>query len=540
MITLLDCQVDHVKKLVRSTSSYYIGIDTSKTGLGKTYCACKITQENNTPNIVVISSLSTKNVWNDMKEGYDIPIKYMITYQKLRGVKDSQPNHNLLTREVLNGKSNFKVTSEFLSLIEEGCALILDEVHFVANDNDQRKAVRALCRAINIRNKMTPKPANFSYIIAISATHVDSKIKCINLISTLGLTESDTLDFNCDFTKCKKNFDEVFNVACSINSHETHKIKNRETLSKKNIMEVAYKIVNEIILPETSSNIQKDETSEISQSVYLGYFSMPEEGYEMIQQGIDIIHYSSKNHEDDENLTDEDIDVHTEAENVKVEKGVTSGMIKIQLAKAIHTVVPQAIRAMSEIPNCKILAFFNYKKPIRATKDLLSEYNVAVITGDTKLDERASIIAKFQEPNLDIRVLILNTCVGAEAISLDDQHGNYPRITFAVPDFRADKAIQIAGRSNRQKTQSNSLVIWTFSDKVDENSVWNCVERKSNVMKNTIKDNKRLYPEEYIKIKEEEITNYLDLLNRKIKIEAKEKHPKIKVIRPDTERIITF
>jgi hypothetical protein len=92
-----------------------------------------------------------------------------------------------------------------------------------------------------------------------------------------------------------------------------------------------------------------------------------------------------------------------------------------------------------------VALFFNFDAPLKEAMKLL-DHPDAVITGQTKAEERSRLQGLFQSDRLD--VLGLNVESGGAAISL---HGKRERAAIIMPTWRADTLRQVFGRVHRAK-----------------------------------------------------------------------------------------
>jgi len=192
--------------------------------------------------------------------------------------------------------------------------------------------------------------------------------------------------------------------------------------------------------------------------------------------------------------------------------GITHGMIVIQSVKSLYILVSLVQKIFETVPNVKIPLFFDNKNPLRIAHQGLAQFGPVDITGDTSKEDRKNIIAKFQEPNLKSRLLLLT--IGEAGIEIDDTDGNFPRIGIGMPGFGMCKMLQIPGRINRENTKSNSLFFWIYSKSEDycEHSVINSITRKSKILSDTL-NNGIVAPNMYPKIEEPAIYDFNELLN---------------------------
>ena len=104
----------------------------------------------------------------------------------------------------------------------------------------------------------------------------------------------------------------------------------------------------------------------------------------------------------------------------------------------------------------KLVVSLKYKEHFVAIK--ARHPNALIMNGDTPSAERKAIIDKFQEKNLNYRLLCVTDTVGGIGIDLDDKYGTYPRKLICLPLFATD-FLQMIGRVNRRSSRSDAKVV---------------------------------------------------------------------------------
>ena len=476
-IILNSFQVDHYNKITEIFKSHSFVIDKSKTGSGKSIIASKFVKDSKVKNGIIICSVSIENDWRKRIIEYNLPISYIISYETLRGKKE--PNHPLLLKDIYG---EFYPTDLLIEMINDGCILILDEFQKIKNDTEQTKAVKAIAKYITSHNKYYNKIE--SYIYCISYSPFDTEETCINFFYTMGIILNPLYNKK---TKQLLGAKELINYASKYNKDKVDYILYHNEISSKTIINVCYKICIEVILPIISSYMINPDIL-AKQSIYYGYFNISDEAHKLIKTGINMIHDSKSNKkiiEDDMKNLYKDFSNGSDITNMS---GIIHGMITIQTAKTKYILIEAVKKCFDVIKNVKIVLFFDNKVPLNLALKELAMYNPIGITGERSKHERSDIIMKFQEPNLDSRLLLFISKIGSEGVELDDQDGRFPRIGFGIPGYSMIQMLQIPGRLNRFKTKSNSLFFWIYSNSDDycEQSVINSITRKSKVLNDTI------------------------------------------------------
>jgi superfamily II DNA or RNA helicase len=145
-------------------------------------------------------------------------------------------------------------------------------------------------------------------------------------------------------------------------------------------------------------------------------------------------------------------------------------ILKLYISKYIETKKGKLIIVVRFIDH--INRIYNFLK---------KEYGIdaGIISGFTT--DRFKIVKKFQEPNLDLRILLVSIETGGVGISLDDQFGTFPRTIFMLPTFNSIELIQCLGRIFRRNTQSNSKVYVLYGQH-EKNVIVKNMDRKGKIL----------------------------------------------------------
>ena len=139
----------------------------------------------------------------------------------------------------------------------------------------------------------------------------------------------------------------------------------------------------------------------------------------------------------------------------------------------------KAIQALTQHPNKKVVIALNYLDNIETVYQNLNkaalageftftpgkESPVSVLTGQVLNEERSQMVKAFQAPNTQTRVLVASLRVISLGISLDDQHGSFPRFILVSPSYYAIDQHQFIRRFYRANTQSEPVVRTVFGEK---------------------------------------------------------------------------
>lgn len=497
---------------------------TSQTGAGKTIDAINFIKTNDIKRVIIVCNNSLQyEHWREHCVKYEIQAYTIITYDSLRGTRTVQHNgKNMITHGLLYKVGDeYEPTETFTLWVEEGILLICDECHLIKNDCGRSSAVKALSRYITFRSQIEPKPQKKSWSLFLSMTPFDLPEHAINFVQVCGIMRSDTL--YCRETDRPKGITEIYNYCNHFEPEKTSNIWGIFDVKPKNVNEVAYRLIYEVFLPLISSFAKNCHSNYLSrQSVYYAYFDIHQEGIEMMKRGLAMIKAPIKNKNinyrngiqnppDNKNGEITAVDeINERFNNITLKSklterdGVIHGMITTQSVKTFYSLLGFIHYIFTTVPNSKIVVFLNYKEAIDIIMRYLSVYGPMKITGDSDCTDlvRNEIRSKFNEPNLDSRLLLIISQVGSDGIELDDKDGRFPRIGLGFPDFYHSRFFQCPGRLFRRYTKSNSLFFWCLvnSEECAEESVFKSINSKSKTMQETLQNNQIIPPIHYKKI----------------------------------------
>lgn len=511
-------QLDNVTTISSILNQYSFCIDTSKAGAGKTRMCCYVCKEKNIKNIIVVcnNNLQTE-LWKDNLSKFNLDVNSILTYDNLRGSKSIK--HSLLYKV----DDKYYPTDYFKDLVAEGLALIADECHSIKNNSNKRLAFKELSSYITNYNNSINQIKSFTYFI--SMTPFDKEEHCINIISTCGIINNKLYDEN---KKEPLGLYELYNFCKKIDLENTKKLWGVCDITEKNCQDMAYSLIVNIVLRKITSFTKNSSKGYLSkQSIYYSYFTITEQGNSLMKRAINMISKNLNKKITVDELIDEtanldlsdkpnnldltDIDslnfnyiTSGEGKNLNERNGIIPGIITIHTIKTYFILISFIKIIYEQINNSKVVVFLNYKESINVIMNFLSEFNPVKITGDfgCTQEERVKIIKKFNEPNLDCRLLVIISQIGSDSIELDDKDGNFPRVGLAFPDFYYSKYFQCPGRIFRFNTKSNSLFFFCLvnSEENREESIENSIIEKSKVMEETLQNNQIIPPSNYKQI----------------------------------------
>ena len=140
--------------------------------------------------------------------------------------------------------------------------------------------------------------------------------------------------------------------------------------------------------------------------------------------------------------------------------------------------------ALAKKPSCKVVVACNYTLTLSDLERELSEFGVIIMDGSVSAKKRQALLREFQEPNLNVRVLVGNTKVISTGIDLDDKDGAFPRVCFVSPSYHTIDLYQLSYRFLRSTaTQSDSQMYLVYTATGEEKHLIQSLTKKGGIMK---------------------------------------------------------
>ena len=523
---LMNYQRPHVAKLINILLKNNIAIDSSDTGIGKSYISIAVAKElYRKPIIICPKTLiySYKNILEQFGvEYYDI-----VNYETLKlGKSYSDKNKRIYCSYLKEKYIDDCLVYEWN--VPNDAIIIFDEVH--------------ICKNIKTRN---------GKLLKYSKDLVDRKIPILMMSATicekiqdmkiffymLGLID-DTRKFNKYVSALGKKYSERINTKCVDENGkfiwqypEFHKtvsdFKNRDDYNK-NEQE------NLKLLIEWYKNIYPHHNGYYDKYYYHRYFNREINSYRYVNPEFhkkiyhfkhkkeynehriklksllikweideyvarikidDIRHLFPQNQiccqqiysEDHETITNAYYKIEKLLKKLKENPG-SNYLAQIQKLKQlieykkIPFFIEQAKLYLKEKKS--VIIFMNYRKSI---KILANELDIkCIIWGGQDINLRLQYLSDFQENRTNI--IICQIKAAGIAINLHDTDGNYPRVTLMNFPDSASVFLQALGRAYRMGSKSQVLQRILFTANVDyETCIMNNINRKLNNI-NTIND----------------------------------------------------
>jgi hypothetical protein len=187
-------QIAHFKRLRKIFSSWFVALDNSDCGSGKTVVTAAVALSMGLSLVVIAPPGVVHDQWRETAKKYGVPLLAVLSYEKLRLSSNAETALvRRLSPEELQERgsaapSGFEHTPFFSRLLDHGILLVFDEFHMLKTDRTLRMEVaHCLVRAL------VYNPTTVSRISLLSATPCDRYENAVSLLKVLGLLTHTTL-----------------------------------------------------------------------------------------------------------------------------------------------------------------------------------------------------------------------------------------------------------------------------------------------------------------------------------------------------------
>jgi microcystin-dependent protein len=525
-IQLYAHQHEHVAKLQAYLQKYHFAIDLSPLGTGKTYTAAKIYQDSSDfRHIVTISPLSVKTKWIQVNADYRLQCRANLTYGEIAGKRFCSPKCGFLIRNDFtvdmpqeNGmmrrvdKYNFTTTEGFRQLVEEGVLLVLDEFQQIKNDCAQTEACETLILDIF---ESFQRGNGKSRVLLLSGSPIDKECQAVRLFKTLGIMRHPKIVSGHQFA----GINEIVRYL-----HDAFRSRSKQKgnffilqTSSRYIREAgngmyhqyawgaqryAFELFVHVVKANATSAMDPLRSDDgVVLNKYNGYFHLNEEAnLEKMRKAV----------EDLTELRELQTRMRTEAPVAGTGATIIRQMMRLLIVvetSKIDTFARLARTQLESHPCKKVVLGVNFLDTIADLSTLLAEYDPLIFDGSKTIKQRTDILAKFQSPSTEYRVLIGNTSVLSSGIDLDDKDGGYPRVCYVSPNFKTIDIYQLGHRFKRGlDTRSSTDIYMVYSDNRSERHVIEALSHKGEVMKRVTSEQSEagvVFPCDYVEFVEE-------------------------------------
>lgn len=477
-VTLLPYQVKHFYRIMEILDHQPAYLDTSNMGLGKSELAKLVALERKL-SVVVICPLSIMGAWKTKCQEYNLPLKDILTYQKLRGTirqksKMTTLNHKLLT---CDEEGAYHSTDYFQELVRQGILLVFDEIVYIKNQTAQLSAAFALVQGL-MKEQSSSRIALLSALPGESDTNVESILKMLGIIKHDKLYHYnpktyayELLGMNDVITKCRE-----------LNPQETDRLVKNIIINKHTIYPLCLNLFSSILKHEYLSSMTK--TFSLCADIKNGFYNISTQNMEILSHGLKFLELY--------------------AQGQRKQDGHRS-MILLEWAR-LPTFYRLAVHTLNKYPQDKVIIYLNYTKHLNLLYQALSSYRPLLFYGKTKNEERVKILEKFQSPNNEYRLLIINLLAGGIGLDLDDTDGRFRRWVFINPSYFFNAIHQTTGRTTRPLTKSQAINRFVYTKNCPEElKILDALCRKSEKARNILYDASDIvFPDDYPSVYEED------------------------------------
>lgn len=472
-IVLLPHQHEHFERIKQISDKYRVHVDASATGTGKTYVTSKLSRE--TDLAIMLSAGPTMiPKWINVMDNHGVDsVEFLIngnlerglSYRKLSGLAKTGVSHNLLIRD----GNTFIPTDELYELIDEGILFVIDEVQNFKNiKTASTRAAIAICQAILFGD-------NPSRVALLSATAFDKDDHTVAMLQLMGILDRDLSVYNVGSNSHDNSgYEMVETFSARLDEHTTNIIGSFDRDGRgtaKRCRMAAYELYRDVITKHLLSSMEGMGNA----NVLNGFYRLPARDTRELQETVHGLSVAV-NYDESTGRT----------------KMSTGSIADVQRAiKAIErskvpTIHRLAVEAMTDNPNCKVIIFLYGVTAQENIRKLFerSGHNPILMNGKTPISSRPSLMKRFQRPDTDYRVFVTSPKVGGVSVDLDDQHGDFPRTVFVVPDYGFISLYQAIGRVDRADTKSVATVRIVYSIDVPlERPIMEALDNKSKIVK---------------------------------------------------------
>lgn len=489
-------QKKHWDQIVEISRVSAVALDKSDTGQGKSFSAMNLAKVMDA-NAVVIAPSGLISKWIGLLVRYNVPYLYVVSYETVRPLKNKGERILTVSKWDAEGKLvEMQASGAFKAAIMDLNAygrekrpllLVVDEYQNAKNaDTANHILVKGLIK--EIRNAIkSPEAAAGMFkpprVIMLSATPYDKESHAAGFLKMIGAFNTDRLWTTgiggeiLDTT----GWQQLLAYARTLATHPVLGKRVREEDRKwvlglpsspadLNAQQIAYAISSRVVEPALSSamlSVDHKVTYNLFKKV-VNDQDMKERGAEYVTIGAQA---KAKIDEDLQKISS--LVNFTREEDVKLEKGMLPALQKafqrLEIDKS-WLFQGAAHKILNAVPSSKVIIMLNFIDAIddiafwlKYRSGILRPEQVAIIKGSVPSEERDRIVAQFQEPNLNLRVIVANIKVIKEGRDLHDTDGRFPRYMLISPSYSMIPMVQASGRIDRIGLKSTPHVRYVYT-----------------------------------------------------------------------------
>jgi len=390
----------------------------------------------------VICPKSVKMVWDTECKKYGVPPVDILTPSAIISA---------VGKWLYGYGEDYRATPAYEELVKQRILLVIDECQFFKNSGTRRiVAIRQMVHEILKQN-------NGSRIGCLSGTPMDKDEQAVNVLRYTGIM---TMPHPYLYDRSEKiyipqgikeiidkakAFDQTTTDAVLIQVVSATTTNYSSVLDRKNSPKIIAELYYRVFLNRLGGAMPPPP---LPRKTFNGFFNVPE--HELAElQGLQ--------------LRIRQVIKYDEATGAQLGKNTLSQVNKLVhrwQELMVNTAVRRAEMSLQSNENKKIVISANYVKTVLDVFERrLAKYRPLMLSGKVTSDKaRAEAVAKFQEPNVNYRLLLMNPNVGGLGISLHDADGRFPREEIILPTYEFMTIHQAAYRVSQPDSKSESEI----------------------------------------------------------------------------------
>jgi len=507
-IQLMGYQVSHTERLYEILDTCHFALDLSMLGAGKTYTAMEIYKRRGYNRGLIIAPASMVEKWRELTTEYGLSGITIVSFNTLGGTKTgiNRSIRHLIRRGDIFGEgdeTNHKATGQLIQYVKEGMMLIIDEIQCIKNKGTAKtSACKEIIRVILDEYEKTQGDTK-SRVLLISGSPIDNYQQVEQFFKTIGVMKSIQFQrFNIGaYSRARRygdqtGMDEAGNIETGLAEiHEFCVKYDRDTAfdvkhcnqslsvsgQKSTPILKCYDYFINIVKPYLSSCMTVSG-NKCRVSKYNGMYPLnygKKDNYcldikNLMKKGEDKVLQGLRKTRMNDGVP---------IDPLQCLQLIQRGLNMIETSK-IPLFVKIVRYALSKNPSCKVVVACNYTLTLSDLERELSEFGVIIVDGSVSAKKRQTLLREFQEPNLNVRVLVGNTKVISTGIDLDDKNGAFPRVCFVSPSYNTIDLYQLSYRFLRSTaTQSDSQMYLVYTTTGEEKYLIKALTKKGSIMK---------------------------------------------------------
>jgi hypothetical protein len=511
-------------------------------GVGKTHVAAQLVKElyeekGIRPLIICLPGLFEH--WKRFMRGVGVPVWDMVSWHSLAGrisKKGGTPvgkiNHPYLVREA-DAMGPFSATEEFMNICRKGCILVFDESQKIKNSSAAMHwAAHALVAAAISEVPDKCCGLQISAGILSKDTSYECLYRMLNLCGHHKLIHKHDQRFGHRWANF--GLGQIYKYACVFDKDKTQEIFARKLgvgaeytdldlryriTDKKQIPDILKWLWEELMINHWAVSVDSIvfEHTVVRRNAF---YILPKEEAEECVAAIQGLKRA--------NIIDKD------GVNAAAARG-NMALVQAAMMKLAHSKVGLLIRETKKILRANPTAKVMLGIPFKADQDYVAQelkiYSPLILNGDVphnqtvefigpngekaKGNHRDEIVAKFNTPSVQHRLLICTPEVGGVGLSMHDfvepneeqmkalpmfktsEEALFSRTLLAISGYNFDAMDQLFGRITRHGMRSPATIIAVYAKNAPLESVLVNTMIKSGIAKGSLLDKSRIFPNEY-------------------------------------------